>query len=291
MNFLTVFANPLCELGEAPLWSNRRNSLFWLDILANRLYEKSFKSGLISEWNLPETVSSLAEDETGAEYLWLISKHCIAKFNLMISAYIPMVELPINAESRTNDGKVSPDGRYWFGTMLHEPLPEQGTVFSLGKDKTLRTEISGIAIPNTFCWMPDGTVLISDSLHQSCSRYKLDKDRTKIVSKIDFIDTSSSLGTPDGGALDDNGNVWIALWGAGKVSCFSPKGHLLSEIELPIPQPSSCCFGGPDNNLLFITSARQGLLVEQLEAYPDSGKTFVIKLKVKGAAINRFTMD
>lgn len=286
-----IFCETPSSLGEGPLWSKSRNSLFWVDILSNRLYEKSWQSDTLTIWDLPETVSSLAENESAADCLWLISEQYVVSFDLITGAYKPITEIPLDRGFRTNDGKVGPDGRYWFGSMLRTPQSGIGQIFSIGKDKIINTELNGIAIPNTFCWMPDGSVLISDSLQQICHRFLPGKDASEIKSIGNFIDISGTSGTPDGGALDKQGNIWIALWGASKVVCYSPAGEQLHEIALPVSQPSSCCFGGPDNNMLFITSAKEGLMTAQLQQYPDSGKVFVAKLMVQGAPVHKFSTE
>jgi len=248
-------------------------------------------SDVLTTWYLPEVDSSIAEDENEADCLWLVSERAVVRFDLTKGEYSPIVGIPLSTGFRTNDGKVSPCGRYWFGSMLTSPELKKGQIFSIGKDKDVRVEASGIAIPNTFCWMPDGSVLISDSMEQRCRRFMIKSDTQTIKCALDFINLSDTSGTPDGGALDVNGNVWIAIWGASKVVCFSPNGEQLYELNLPAPQPSSCCFGGPDNDMLFVTTAKQGLSLEQLQQYPDSGKIFVIRLKVKGAPLYRFKAE
>lgn len=288
---LNTFCEIPSDLGESPLWSNIRNSLFWIDILSNRLYEKPWLSDTLTIWDLPETVSSLAEDENSTDYLWLISEKHVVSFNLITGTYKPVAVIPLNNSFRTNDGKVGPDGKYWFSSMLRSPQPGTGKIFSIGKDKIIRTELDGIAIPNTFCWMPDGSMLISDSLQKICYRFILDSDTLEIKSTGNFVDTSDTVGTPDGGASDRQGNIWIALWGLGKVVCYSPAGKQLREIALPVSQPSSCCFGGSDNDMLFITSAKEGLMTAQLQQYPDSGKVFVVKLMVQGAPVHKFSTE
>lgn len=288
---IIAFSESLSELGEALIWIQRRSSLFCVDILSSRLHEKALMSDVLTTWYLPEVGSSIAEDENEADCLWLVSERAVVRFDLTKGEYSPIVGIPLSTGFRTNDGKVSPCGRYWFGSMLTSPELKKGQIFSIGKDKDVRVEASGIAIPNTFCWMPDGSVLISESMEQRCRRFMINSDTQTIKCALDFINLSDTSGTPDGGALDVNGNVWIAIWGASKVLCFSPNGEQLYELNLPAPKPSSCCFGGPDNDMLFVTTAKQGQSLEQLQQYPDSGKIFVIRLKVKGAPLYRFKAE
>lgn len=285
---LQVFSQIKCELAEGPLWHTKRGSLLWVDILQNKLLEKNYSTGEVFSWDLPETVSSLACDASAVDSLWLVSERHLSRFNLQTGVYEPKVRLPLQENYRTNDGSVGPDGRYWFGTMLRSPEPAKGQVYSIGKEYDLRKELDGIAIPNTFCWL-DNCLLLSDSLRQVCLRYDIvTSDQALLVGC--FANLSDGSATPDGGAVDSDGNVWIALWGGAKVVCYSPQGLPLREIMLPVPHPSSCCFGGSDNNILFITTAREGLNDTELSMYPDSGKVFFIQLPVQGAVVHQFSV-
>lgn len=288
---LSVFCQVSSRLAEAPIWCVSRSSLFWVDILLNRLYEKRWQSDRLNVWQLNKTVSSLAEDKRSAGCLWLVSESEIAYFDPDSGLYTPFAEVALSNCYRTNDGSVGPDGRYWFGTMLRKPRLGMGKVLSIGIDKRIRTEITGIAIPNTFCWMPDGSVLISDSLRQMCQRFKPGNDENPMTIIGTFIEMTDTSGTPDGGVADQHGNIWIAIWGGGKVACYNQDGTLLDEVILPVLQPSSCCFGGPENNMLFITTATEGLSIEQLNQSPNSGKTFVVKLAVTGAPLYKFSTE
>lgn len=285
----TVFSDTVAELGEGPLWHEARNSLLWVDILQNRLYEKQFNSGEQQYWQLPHTVSSLAADKHNSALLWLLGESHLSCFDVSTGNYLAKYALNLAAGYRSNDGAVGPDGRYWFGTMLRQPKPGMGQVLSIGAAGDIKLELEHIAIPNTFCWLDKQTVLISDSLKQLCRRYKLQADGQLLEAGC-FADLQNTAATPDGGAVDCNGNIWLALWGGAKVVCLSPAGEQLTEITLPVPQPSSCCFGGPDNDILFITSAREGLTPQQLAQYPDSGKVFCVQLPVQGALVQQFSV-
>lgn len=276
------------HLGESPLWHKKTQQIFWLDILNNNLYSKSLLSNEVCVWVMPDTVSTMAGDLRDPDILWLISGRSLAQFNIINGAYSEVVSINLESEYRTNDGGVSPDGKYWFGTMMNQPQLNKGNIFSIDRDRNLKLEFEGIAIPNTFSWLNDGRLILSDSLIQKSYFYEssssLDRGDT-------FLDLSDTLGTPDGGAVDDKGNIWIALWGLGKVVCYSPEGNEIQEINLPVTQPSSCCFGGIENDILFITTAREGLTSAELQKYPHSGKVFCTKLSVKGVPVNNFSLE
>ncbi|WP_131668560.1 SMP-30/gluconolactonase/LRE family protein [Psychrobacter pygoscelis] len=278
----------LHELGESPLWNNSLQTLFWVDILADRLYSKNSISNEISFWDMPHTVTAIATDKTFKNILWLISESALVRFNVLTGEYVTMLKFKLDKGYRTNDGHVGPDGKFWFGTMKRQPDLGRGQVYTIDKSGELNLIIDGISIPNTFCWLNNSKLVISDSLTQ---RSMIWEDFNKLNHRRDFINLSNTLGTPDGGAVDETGNIWIAFWGLGKIACVSPEGEQLQEIHLPVSQPSSCCFGGINNDVLFITTAREGLTSIEIEKYPHSGKVFYVKLSARGIPLKDFSLE
>ena len=281
-------SNVVSELGEGPLWKQSSQSIYWLDIINKKLFERSFATNEISSWKLPYTATSIASDSSDPNILWLISEEALLYFNIASGECRDVLSIPVPKGYRTNDGSVGPDGKYWFGTMMNQPQLNKGNIFSIDKDRVIKLELEGIAIPNTFNWLNDGRLLLSDSLIQKSYFYK---SNSSLDRGDAFLDLSDTLGTPDGGAVDEKGNIWIALWGLGKVVCYSPEGKEIQEINLPVPQPSSCCFGGIENDILFITTAREGLTSAEIQKYPHSGKVFCIKLSVRGEPMNDFSLE
>jgi sugar lactone lactonase YvrE len=78
------------------------------------------------------------------------------------------------------------------------------------------------------------------------------------------------------------GNLWIAMWGGARITRWTPKGKLLEQFAVPALKVTSCVFGGPDMDELFITSARVGMDSAALRKYPQSGGVFRMKTDVKG---------
>ena len=66
---------------------------------------------------------------------------------------------------------------------------------------------------------------------------------------------------PDGCALDAEGMLWVALFGAGSVRRIDPRsGAVLAVVELPEeagPQCTACAFGGVELDELYVTTARE----------------------------------
>ena len=60
----------------------------------------------------------------------------------------------------------------------------------------------------------------------------------------------------DGATVDAEGNYWLTVPFAARVQAYSPAGKLIHEVELPIDIPTCCEFGGPDLDVLYVTSAQ-----------------------------------
>jgi L-arabinonolactonase len=289
-----VFASNNALLGEAPLWHVPRQSLFWLDILNQRLFEKSFSSLADEpeqEWILPQMASALAVDSNNEDFLWMVTPESFGRFSLKSGSYEPKVRLNLDLEMRTNDGGVAPGGEFWFGTMQRLPSGLHGAVYSISTHGELVCHLKHVGIPNTFCWDNEGSKMyLSDSYRQQMFSYPSNGGRLSDLDGQLFLDLSAGNSTPDGGASDQVGNLWNAQWDGSQVACYSPAGELLQELKLPVLRPTSCCFGGPELQHLFVTTASDELSENELLDFPLSGAVFVTELPVKGQSIYSFTL-
>lgn len=274
----TLFAGCGNDLGEGVLWHSSRESLFWVDINRNQLFECQ-RGGNPYRWQLEVQATALARVPDRDDQLWLLTSCGLLLFSLQDGRYDPLGDFGLEEGFRSNDGAPGPRGRFWFGSMQQHPSGQHGKLYSVGPGGDYRVERVDIGIPNTFVTGPDGkTLYISDSLVQRS--YRLGPDSGLIA---EYLDLSDSAATPDGGALDAEGNIWIALWDGFRVGCFSPDGEELAQVPLPVPRPTNCCFGGRAGKTLFITSASEGLDAEQLKEHPFSGAVFCAELPVAGS--------
>jgi sugar lactone lactonase YvrE len=282
-----------CYLAESPIYHVHTDVWFWVDILAGELYcghntVDGIQPELLKkfEFNISNIVTI---DEN---HLLLSGEDVLIIFNLTTKQIEHSIGLNLASCMRCNDGAVGHDGRYWFGTMEKKPTGLNGQVYSLDLQWKLKQHKASIGIPNTFIWLDDDTVLISDSFLQKTFKIKrLTSDTLDWENKEVWLDFSGTSNTPDGGALDCDGNVWLAIWGAGAVHQYSSNGVLLNKIELNALQPTSCSFGGKSNNELLITTATEGLSDQQLLLYPDSGCVLLHQTSVQGCELHRFNLD
>jgi len=189
---------------------------------------------------------------------------------------------------RCNDGKCDAQGRFWIGTCdtaFHEAT---GWFFRFDAAGALMRTVGPFICTNGPAFSPDGTrIYCVDSYGKVVYQYAMsptgDLGAPTVFQRFDRED----WGYPDGLTCDLAGCVWIAHWGASKVSRFSPQGELLDVIHLPVAQPTSCTFGGPELKRLFITSASQGLSAAS-NANGLAGAVFAVDLEVGGLRAARF---
>jgi sugar lactone lactonase YvrE len=276
-------------LTESPVWDVRRGALLWCDIPARTVFELQLSDGARRSWLLPAPVGSfgLALDEKlivacGHELLLLDRDDGSQRRLALIE--------PVNPRTRLNDGKVGPDGAFWVGTMDDAPAKEPiGALYRVAPDGRVERKADDLVISNGLAWLPDGrTMFHSDSRRGRIDVWDFDARSGAISRRRVLAQLDDSTGRPDGAATDMSGRYWSAGVMGGRLNLFSLDDGLLESIAFPAPAPTMPCFGGPDMRSLFVTSLRNGLSKEALDAAPLSGAVFYARTDVAGAPIPRF---
>jgi sugar lactone lactonase YvrE len=176
---------------------------------------------------------------------------------------------------RLNEMVTDPAGRIWVGSMAYDWTPGAGSVFRVDPDGGVRPDIDGITIANGTGWSPDGTrMYTTDTVPGRITAWDYDIGRGEPSRPRVLVDAAGDEGRPDGLVVDEDGNLWSAFAGGYRVSCFSPDGRELHRLPVPLPNPTSCCFAGPERDRLLVTSARKRLPASVLAEFPDSGRVF-----------------
>lgn len=185
---------------------------------------------------------------------------------------------------RINDGKCDPYGRLLFGSMDRAEIEKNGKLYALEPAGGLRVLLTGLGISNGLAWSPDrGTLYFIDTPTRRVTAYDYDRGSGSIADPRCAVEIPESLGWPDGMCADRQGRLWVALWGgAGIALCDPLRGLVLERIPVPARNVSSCCFGGPDLDELYVTSARKGLGSADLPELPLSGGLFRLRARVEG---------
>ena len=76
------------------------------------------------------------------------------------------------------------------------------------------------------------------------------------------------------------------MFEGGRILQLSPTGETLAEWSLPALCPTMPCFGGDDLKTLYVTTARKNRPTAELEAFPNSGCVFSMRVEVPGLPVN-----
>jgi sugar lactone lactonase YvrE len=186
-------------------------------------------------------------------------------------------------DHRFNDGRCDRQGRFWVGTMHNITRAPEGLLYRLDRERgELIMMKSGICIPNSLAWSPDGrTMYFADSLRYAIFAYDFDVAHGLMSNERTFVETRPP-GFPDGSTVDADGYLWNAEFNAWRVVRYAPDGRIDRVIELPAERPTSCAFGGPNLDILYVTTASQWMTESELAAQPMAGALLAIDAGVRG---------
>lgn len=275
------------RLGEGVLWRASDQSLWWTDILGYRMHRLDWRTKRLDSFPTPERLASFG-------FVGGDDHRIIGAFDTGFGFFYPtsgelhwLARPPeLRSGRRMNDGRVGPDGCFWAGSMIEEESLENETSMTglyrlnaLGRARFVR---GGFSITNGICWSPDGNVMfVADSPSRTISRCTFNAKTGQLGSARVHVRVDD--GYPDGAVTDRRGNLWSALWGAGRIACFCPTGALTDELQVPAPQPSCPAFCGPDLSFLAVSTATVGMNQSEHAAYPQSGSLFIYEGNLAGS--------
>ena len=277
------------QVGEGPLWDEEQQVLYWVDILSSLLYIYDPATGENRALDVGRHVGTVVTRASGG--LMLAVREGFASFDLETQelTLIANPEAHITG-NRFNDGKCDPAGRFWAGTMAYENPTNQGSLYRLDTDLSVHKIFGDVAISNGIIWSLDHTTMYYiDTLRKNVRAFDYADDTGDISNERVIINVPEEIGMPDGMAIDSEGMLWVAHYGGSCVSRWNPNtAQLLEKIDLPVTQVTACAFGGPNLDILFITSAAQELDAAELERQPLAGGLFSIKTPYQGVPSFRF---
>ena len=275
-------------LGEVPLWDVAEQALYWVDIEGKRLHRLRPATGAVEQWDMHERIASYALREHGGLVVAFASG--LAFYSLEDGAIEwiarPEADRPGN---RFNEGKVDRMGRFWAGTMDDSLKNRSAALYRLDPDLSLTRVVDEVGISNCFVWsLENDRFWFADTLAQKIDVFDYDHASGAIANRRPFVDTTGLGYSPDGGTIDAEGYLWVAMWDGWKVVRFAPDGTVDREVRLPVARPTSCMFGGPDLATLYVTSAVWDATGEALAAQPLAGGLFALDVGVAGVPEPRF---
>jgi sugar lactone lactonase YvrE len=277
-------------LGESPIWNEHEQALYWVDVRRPALRRLDHVSGRVDTWSMPDLIGSIAFIDDG-RLLAALSNH-ICVYDVAKGSFESIASIPKRIpDHRFNDGRCDRQGRFWVGTMHNITRAPEGVLYRLNRNHELVSVLSEICIPNSLAWSLDGhTMYFADSLLYAIFAYDYDADSGQMSRRRVFA-TTQAPGFPDGSTVDADGYLWNAEFNAWRIVRYAPDGRVDHVIELSVQRPTCCAFGGPNLDVLYVTTASQYMTASELEGQPMAGALLALDVGVRGVPEPRFAFS
>ena len=245
---------PVCTLGEGPVWDARDQSLYWVDIPESRVHQIA-ADGSLSSWDTGQPVGTVVPRAGGG--LAVAVRDGFMALDPVSGKLTTLAEVERDQPgNRMNDGACDRAGRFYAGTMALDETPEAGALYRLDPDLGVTRLLTGVGISNGIGWSPDERLMyyIDSQVHR-VDVFDYDPATGEIDGRRPFAAVGEGGVVPDGLTVDADGGVWVAVWGGYAVLHHDPGGNVIEAVNLPAARVSSCVFGGPDLDRLYITTA------------------------------------
>ncbi len=278
-----VWVDSRCRIAESPRWDERRGGeLLWVDLDDGVLWRWSADRGAVhaalgraTGVAAPRRGGGLVTAGPGG-FTWMDDCGTTGR----------TVDLPEDwSVMRMNDGACDPAGRLVCGSTPWEAGRRTGTLYQLSGDGSVRVLLTGLGMSNGVAWSPDGMSMHHvDSLAYTVSTYDYSPQTGELGERRAMFRIDPSVGMPDGLAVDEDGLLWVAIWGGHRVTRYTADGTRLADVAVPARYVTSCIFGGLDRGDLYITTARWDLDDSALAGEPAAGGVFRCRVGVRGMA-------
>lgn len=285
-------------IGESIVWDDERNVLLWVDIAGCRIHRLDPATGKHDVWPTPGFVAAIGLCTDGRAIVSLRNSVALWSYGSEFE-HLANIE-PDIPDNRINDCAVAPDGSFWVGTMQNT-VDQNGKAMPLTRSSGMlyRVDASGevtklsedtFMATNTLVWTRRGFVTSDTGLNENYL-YDVAPDGRSIQNRR-RLHEPLERGIPDGSCLDDEGYIWQARTGGG--ACLvrlTPDGEIDRYLDMPCQSATSCVFGGPRRDQLYITSTQYLLPDEHLASNPQEGAMFVADVGFTGPPAFRFKVQ
>ncbi|MGJ3243362.1 MAG: SMP-30/gluconolactonase/LRE family protein [Opitutales bacterium] len=287
---VSVVVDEPAALGEGPIWAD--DALLWVDIEGKAVFRYDPRTGDNPAWFLEEKPGTVVPTEDPDRVAVAVE----SGFGLLdLSEGVFHQEATCEAEAtdlRFNDGKVSPLGDLWCGSLGTRNGQPAGAFYRWRRGARPEKLFDGVACSNGLAWDADrNRFYYIDTPTGRVDVFDYHAATGAIANRRPFVEIGPDGGGPDGMTLDADGHLWVAFWGGGCVRRFSAEdGSLLQQIDLPAKRVTACAFGGGDLRDLYITTARVGGDDASAETEPRAGCLFVCRPGVAGRPADRLRL-
>jgi len=279
-------SEPICiwdvgaQLGEGALWHAATRSVYFVDIKGRRIHRCAADGSDRRSWDAPGQPGFIVPDADGG--LVCALEDGLYRFDPASGAFTVLEKVEDDVPgNRLNDGYVDAGGNLWFGSMDDGQAQPSGALYRLGRDGVLARADDSYIITNGPAISPDGRTLYhTDTPLRRVYAFDLREDG-RLADKRVFLQLPEGS-RPDGMAVDSEGHLWIALFGAGRIERYTAAGVLVGTVQFPCTNITKLAFGGDDLRTAYVTTAAKGLSEEQRRAQPLAGALFAFRVDTPG---------
>lgn len=278
------------QLGETPLWCEREQKLWWLDIEKLKLQSLDLSNMDVNVFKDAgiQYLGGQALTKSGGHILARDLDLYIRDKDGLLSHFTTVEE---GLDNRLNDGRVDAFGRLWIGTMDSQLYRPNGSLYCINPDGMIEQICDDVIVSNGMAFSPDNKRFhFTDTRRYQSYVYDVDPQDGTLHDRRIWADYSEMKHRPDGACFDVDGGLWTAFFGGRQVVRYTPRGDVDTVINLPTTNPTCVCFGGADFKTLFITTANKLLSPEQLADEPLAGGLFAIEGLAQGLPEKRFAI-
>jgi sugar lactone lactonase YvrE len=249
-----LVADPLCDLGENPLWHPLEQRLYWTDITRGRLFRYDPATGKHEQCYEGEQVGGFTIQADGALLLFMMRGRIAIWRGGPLEIVID--EIPSELDGRFNDVIADPAGRVFCGTLALPVGARPGRLYRLDTDGSLHVVLEGITVSNGMGFTLDRRQMYyTDSYPRRIYRFDYDVNTGALSNQRIWLQLPEGVGVPDGMTVDEQGSIWSARWDGNALYRYTPEGVEQQRIPFPARKVSSAAFGGAELSDLYITTA------------------------------------
>ncbi len=275
------------RLGECPVWSQRDQNLYWVDIDSRLIHRYDPATDNDETRSTPGRPGAIALT-SDSDRLLVAAEHDLVDFIWSSGEATQRLSLePADSPTRLNDGRCDPVGRFWVGSMDDPSAGGHGSAMLHSVDSSGATRVveTGVGVSNGLAFSPDGKVMYwADSAREIVWSYDYDLDTGDRSNEQIFLDFADLAGKPDGACVDESGCYWVACVYGWALLRVTPAGTIDRKIDLPVEKPSMPAFGGSDLHTLYLTSISTGGSRAAAPGQPLAGALLALSVGVAGLA-------
>jgi sugar lactone lactonase YvrE len=273
------------ELGESPSWNPVSEVFSWVDITPGRLHTMSGATGMHAVYDCGQPIGVARPRATGGYVCGLRDGIALALPGSPPATWLTRGFAPLT--HRLNDGACDPAGRLWVGATAMDFGSRPGMLYRVEPDGDVKVAIDSVQFPNGIGFAPAvSTMYLIDSLANVLLAYDFDNAAGEISGARRLVVFDPAEGMADGLAVDAEGGIWVARYGACAVERYDDHGEMTERLHLPAAQPTCPAFGGQELDTMYITTAWQFLAADARDE--DQGAVFTVRPGVAGAPVFAF---